>query len=185
MKDDIISILDNHDWIQIILKLSAYSIYMCNLKRIRLPKGLEPEDLAMIAIEKVYNGERNWNSEGSPDLLLFLQSVVNSLISNSKKSSDVTVSSLADVPESSLVESQYIDEELYCNQLDQEIIRKMSNDPLLCLIYKSLKEQYKPKEISEVYGIDISIIRNAQKRLHRIVLEVVNQLSKISLYEKY
>ncbi|MBT0812973.1 sigma-70 family RNA polymerase sigma factor [Litoribacter ruber] len=146
--------------------------------RNQLPKGLEPEDLAMDAIDKVYAGERKWDPQKDPNLLNYLKSVVKSLISNHFRSEEVRIKGGEYSSETPLLGHDNIEEEMYYQQLDQEIAAAMEGDPELCLVYKALKEGYKPGEIAEEYAMEVKKIRNAQKRLHRVVLKIINILSK-------
>lgn len=129
----------------------------------------------MEAIDRVYRQERSWDPEKDPDLLAFLKSVVKSLLSNSLTSVEGnTLYEEVDAAES-VTSGAGQDEELYCEQLDQYILLRLHGDPPLCLVYKALKDGLRPGEIAEEYGLDIREVRNAQKRLHRAVLEVLGE----------
>jgi DNA-directed RNA polymerase specialized sigma24 family protein len=179
MNDEIIDLLDSHDWSASILKLTAYAVSLCRLKRIALSSGLEPEDLVMEAIEKVYSGERNWNHLLEPDLHRFLLSVVKSILSNKSTSKDARIQGrmseggMAMVPAYDEAESEF-----YVKQLDAAINDEMKGDVELCLVYKAVKDGCSPKEIAEDYAIDIETIHNAKKRLRRLVFNVIKKLTK-------
>ena len=184
MNEDIIDLLDKHNWGESILKLTAYAVYLYGLKTVRLPKGLEPEDLVMDAIEKVYKGIRKWDPEADPDLHQFLMSVVKSILSNETRSADNRVQTGRDYGEA---EQQLVsgsaEEELYAKELDQQISAAMRGDPELCLVYKALKDGFRPGEIAEEYALEISTVRNAQKRLSRLVYRVIHSPEQSLLHE--
>ena len=180
MNADIINILDKHNWEESIVKLTAYAISLCRLKGIRLPKGLEPEDLVMDAIEKVYLGIRKWNMDEDPDLHRYLMSVIKSILSNEAGSMESKVFSGKELGEANFASpTGSIEEELHAEELDRAISAAMRGDPELCLVYKALKDGFKPGEIADEYAIEVTTVRNAQKRLNRLVHKVMNSLTKV------
>lgn len=179
MNEEIINLLDSHNWSESIIKLTAYVVSLCKLKNIILPSGLEAEDIVMTAIEKVYKGDRKWNPVTDPDLHRFLLSVVKSIVSN-KITSTVGINEALineDGLESVIVTNQ-VESEIYSRQLDKAITDEMKGDPELCLVYKALKDGFTPGDIAEEYAIDVGTIRNAKKRLNRLVLRVIEKLTK-------
>lgn len=183
MNEGLLKILEAQDWDGIITRLTAYVIQYCKWKRYLLPKGLEAEDIALSAIEKTWNGKRAWDYQKEPDLLNHLQSVANSIIINELRSpgaSETNTDSIADVDHA--VENTQ-DEEMYSKQLDQEVAAAMRGDPVLCLVYKALKDGLFPREIAEEYAIEKSQVQAAQKRLRRLVEKVIDQLSEVNYYE--
>jgi DNA-directed RNA polymerase specialized sigma24 family protein len=168
--------LEAQDWPSIIIRLSAYAVSLCRFGNVTLPGGQLPEDLAMDAIDRVYRQERNWNSEQDADLMAFLKSVVKSLLSNLRTSLESrTPHEEAEAARHVAAGGSSQEEELYCRELDQQILIRLRGDPPLCLVYKALKDGYRPAEIAEEYGLDIREVRNTQKRLHRAVLEVLTK----------
>jgi RNA polymerase sigma factor (sigma-70 family) len=184
MHDEISDLLDRHKWNESIVKLTAYVVSLCWLKRIILPKGLEAEDIVMEAIEKIYTGERTWDHNNDPDLHRFLMSVVKSILSNKITSKEARTSVLYDDKELSVFQAHDNPEaEMYAKQLDKAIGFKLQGDAQLCLVYKAVKDGYNPKEIAEDYAIDIETVRNAKKRLSRLVYGVINKLTKTRIDE--
>ena len=183
MNEGLLKILDTQDWNDIIVKLTAYVIQYCKWKQYRLPKGLEAEDIALSAIEKVYNGERSWNPEIQADLQNHLQSISNSIISNELGSSAASEVSTDGIPVHYYTLENETEEELYSKHLDQEISAAMRGDPVMCLVYKALKDGLKPREIVEEYAIDKAQVQLAQKRLRRLAEKVIDQLSKVNYHE--
>ena len=83
-KDRVLELLETADWNDIILKLTRYAIWRARRYTwrsgdpTRLPEGKAPEDIAIDAIEKVWNGTRDWDPEKYPDLLVHLKWIVKS-----------------------------------------------------------------------------------------------------------
>jgi DNA-directed RNA polymerase specialized sigma24 family protein len=174
MDQEIVRRLDEHDWNGSILKLTAYVITLCRLAGGQgIPSGLEPEDIVMEAIEKVYTGVRKWDPEKDPDLHLYLKSVVKSILSNKVNFAGNRI--LAGILLEDTLEDQTADAEteLYARQLDQSISAAMRGDPELCLVYKALKDGLRPAQIAKEYAIEINTVRNAQKRLGRLVYKII------------
>lgn len=179
MTENKLQLLDEFDWGTAIIKLTAYAISICSFRGKLLPKGLEAEDLVMNAIEKLYNGDRAWNPVKDPDLLRYLKSVIKSILSNETSSCDSKVLYVdEEILDSDPIFDSHLEEEIYCKDLDRNISLAMQGDPELCLVYKALKDGFRPAEIAEEYYIDIRAVRNAQKRLHRLAINVVHVLSK-------
>ncbi|WP_461788672.1 sigma-70 RNA polymerase sigma factor region 4 domain-containing protein [Pedobacter sp.] len=183
MNEGLLKILDAQDWDDVIIKLTAYVVQYCKWKKYYLPKGLEAEDIALSAIEKIYTGERSWDMEKEPDLQNHLQSVTNSIIINEIRSGAAGEKRIEIIPEDYHAVSNSVEEELYCKQLDREIATSMRGDPMVCLVYKALKDGLPPREIAEEYSVDILQIRLAQKRLRRLAERVIDQLSKVNYHE--
>jgi hypothetical protein len=172
MQNDVTDILDKENWDVIIIKLTAYAIWQCNVNYRDLPSTIEPEDLVMDAIDKVYSGVRKWDAQKDPDLLNFLKSVVQSHLDNEIRTGR-HAQEFEELQESSAAVTEDIDSELYYQQMDEKIIETMKGDPEVCLVYKGFKDGLKPGEISEEYGVSIDLVRNAQKRLRTIVLKII------------
>ncbi|WP_285011102.1 RNA polymerase sigma factor [Pedobacter faecalis] len=183
MNESLLKILDAQDWDNVIIRLTAYVIQYCKWKRYRLPKGLEAEDIALSAIEKIYSGKRAWDYQKEPDLFNHLQSVANSVIINELKSAGASETSTDGIANHYHTVENTQEEEMYSKQLDQEIAAAMRGDPTLCLVYKALKDGLKPKDIAEEYAISKPEVQAAQKRLRRLAEKVIDQLSKVNYHE--
>ena len=179
MNNNLTQILDNQNWEEIILKLTAYALQLCRFWNVRPPNGLEAEDIVMDAIDKTYTGVRKWNPEIDGDLYSFLKSAIKSILHNNLVSAD-TKKRRSDLYSEDLPHQTDYDPdgEMYSKQIDVGISERLKDEPDLCLVYKALKDGYRPREIAEDYAIDIKIVRNAQKRLHRIALSVIDSLAK-------
>jgi len=174
MDQEIVRRLDQHDWEGSIIKLTAYVITLCRFAGGQdIPGGIEPEDIVMEAIEKIYTGVRKWDPDKDPDLHLYLKSVVKSILSNRFNLADNRI--LAGVVLEDTLTDQTSDPEteIYARQLDKSISMAMRGDTELCLVYKALKDGLRPAQIAEEYAIEINTVRNAQKRLCRLVYKVL------------
>jgi RNA polymerase sigma factor (sigma-70 family) len=174
MDQEIVQRLDQHDWDGSIIKLTAYVIILCRFTgRQGIPGGIEPEDIVMEAIEKVYTGVRKWDPDKDHDLHLFLKSVVKSILSNKLNLADNRILAGVVLEDTLTDQTANPETELYARQLDQSIGTAMRGDPELCLLYKALKDGLRPAQIAEEYAIEITTVRNAQKRLCRLIYKLM------------
>jgi RNA polymerase sigma factor (sigma-70 family) len=178
MDQKILLRLDRHDWEDSIIRLAAYAVSLCRWLPEGLPGGLEPEDLVMEAIGKVYNGVRKWDPEKDPDLNLYLMSVVKSILYNTLKLAKNRIGSVMFTEEEVPDPAADPETEMYADQLDQYIAMAMRGDPELCLVYKALKDGLKPAEIAGEYALEETRVRNAQKRLNRLATKVIHLSTK-------
>lgn len=177
MKQEIRHLLDNYNWEQGIITLAGYAASLFRLyriSRIRLPANLQPEDIVSEVIDKVYSGERKWDPITDPDLHKYLKSVVKSVISNTSRLDDSkNRQSVEQVHEELQWDDCDIGFEMDYKQLEESVGKALQNKGDLCLVYKALKDGLKPGEISEEYSIEIEIVRNAQKKLNRLLIKML------------
>ena len=78
--DRVLDLLEAADWNDIAKKLTYYAIFCFDQYSWRsdLPKGNSPDDIALKAIEKVWDGSREWDHDKYPDLLKHLKWIVKS-----------------------------------------------------------------------------------------------------------
>jgi hypothetical protein len=173
MDEELLQKLNNQDWDAILLELMAYAVWLCQVKHNKnIPGSIEPEELVMAVIDKVYAGERKWNPDTDPDLAAYLKSVVKSHLSN--KLSTGHPENYEETDENRSDRSWHErEEELYFRKLDETVIKLMEGDTGVCLVYKGLKDGLKPEAIADEYGVDIKLVRNAQRRLRTIILKVL------------
>lgn len=167
-----LDLLDNHNWEDTMLILSAYVIRLCRLYRYKLPLDMEPEDIAIEAFEKVYSGERKWYPEKDPNITQYMLSVVKSMVSNIKGSKQIQK---AEIDEGSIGYDAHLHETIEYEELSIRIEAAVRKDTDLALIYKALKDGWRPAEISKEYALDIRIIQNAQKRLRKLVTDLIDE----------
>ena len=79
-KDTVLELLETADWKNIILNLTYYAAFRFRRYawQSNLPKVHSPADVALHAIEKVWDGTREWDPEKYPDLLTHLKWIVKS-----------------------------------------------------------------------------------------------------------
>lgn len=177
MNDELTDLLDRHNWGDSIIKLTAYVVSLCRLQP--LPSGLEPEDVVMEAIEKVYTGERNWNPQQESDLHRYMLSVVTSIVSNIRTRKESVYTATMNEEELAVVPGyDNVEAELFAKELDDAIAVGLKGDAELCLLYKAIKDGYSMQDISQEYVIDINILYNAKKRLNRLVNKVIGKFIK-------
>jgi len=167
-----LALLDAHDWEPTITRLAAYVVMLCRLHQYKLPGHTEPEDVVIEAIEKVYSGERNWHPEKDEDLGRYMASVVKSMMSNlmeSKQLSTVEMNSVT-IPVRESVQHQ-----LEYEELNNRIVQSVRKDPELAIVFKALKDGFRPIEISREYSLDIEIVRSAQKKLRTLVTRIIEE----------
>lgn len=174
MDEEILEILNKQDWDTILIELMAYAVWLCRVKhRKNISESIEPEELVMAIVDKVYGGERKWNPKADPDLLKYLKSVIKSHLSNQIRSNH-QLDNYDEIDENSYqILSHDPEEELYFQQLDVKIIDAMAGDADVCLVYKGIKDGLKPEDIAKEYGVNIKQVRNAQRRLRTIILRIL------------
>jgi len=147
------------------------------------PYGKGPEDIASEAIIQVLNGKRKYNPEKYSTFMNFLRSAVDSRISHLAD----TFKRKKMVPLSVVTNNQEDGEEIEFEGkestpvtlcMNKDIVEKVKitlakdfkGDTVVSGLIECFEAGYtKPAEISEVLGIDIKEIYNAQKRLQRAV----------------
>ncbi len=186
---------ERHPWHLTIPRLRRYArertsrLVWAGSYRGPLPGGRQPEDVAHAAIEKVLTGARVWDETVQPDLVIFLESVVDSEISHLVESWEHRhirpAAALATAPDSeepnldpisrapspaagpleTVVEGE---EELRQNAFAAAFIDAVSDDPVLRRIVECIvADIVKPGEIAALLGIPISEIYNRRKQLQR------------------
>jgi hypothetical protein len=80
VKDRVLDLLEAANWRDIILRLTYYASIQFRRYgwRSALPKGNSPDDIALKAIQKVWDGTRDWDPDKYPDLLKHLEWIVRS-----------------------------------------------------------------------------------------------------------
>ncbi len=79
-KDRVLELLEVANWRDIIIQLTYYTTIQFRRYgwKTGLPKGNSPDDIALIAIQKVWEGTRDWDPDKYPDLLKHLKWIVRS-----------------------------------------------------------------------------------------------------------
>ncbi len=172
--------LESVDWDEILEKLYAHSILRINwfgLKSEIRMKGLEAKDFTNEAVTLLWEGKRKWDETKEPDLINYLKSVINSIIYNMVKSKEREMfldKDLADEINDSLFVDLMFEEGLIGEDFLDRLEETLLDDEEMWLVYKSLLEGMKPEDIEDKYGVDIEVVRNAQKRLRRHIKRLMN-----------
>ena len=150
-------------------------------RKYRSPCGQGPDDVAAEAIIRLIEGRRNYDDQKQPDLLVYLRSVVDSIVSHVIKSADfdkrksmpkvltedgeieeIEIESGVATP--SLV---YMQKDLV-ERINAILKERFAQDDVALGILECLKAGIdKPSEIAEYFDIKINDVNNAQKRLRR------------------
>ncbi len=190
--------LQKADWDRIVLRLTRFAsnrIKRLSWKQERIPKGLKADDIALGAISAVFDGERRWDPAKDPDLMGYLRSVVNSIISHLPELKDYKISErfredeegkeeiplpetsdgaaelIAD-PEEMLIDKEEarLGEELY----DQLLDFLKDDDDLGEMVLCIREDAVKPREIARLLGVEAEEIYSRKKRLQRRYREFEN-----------
>jgi DNA-directed RNA polymerase specialized sigma24 family protein len=181
MDDSVRNKLDNHSWEESITKLMGYAKLQIDLQKMKgrkFPVDRNIEDVVYEAIEKVYSEDRKWNPQEEPDLHRFLLSTVKSVIDNTVKLQDSKKrETVGDYDDFYLPTEDHTVENIDFIRLEQLIAEALKEDPLLCLVYKAVKDGLKPKEIAEEYNIDIKKVYSAKRQLCREVESIIRKMN--------
>ncbi len=79
-KDRVLELLEAANWRYIIIRLTYYTAFQFDRYgwKSGIPKGNSPDDIALSAIQKVWDGTRDWDPDKYPDLLKHLKWIVKS-----------------------------------------------------------------------------------------------------------
>jgi hypothetical protein len=194
-KDRVIELLEAADWRDITLRLTYHAVLRFRRYSWKsgLPKGNSPEDIAVNAIEKVFDGTRDWDPDKYPDLLKHLKWIVSSDIEHlfssmehkktgrmpvlkSYNGAKVDVCEIAHehphsmgkkvlTPEEELIaEYDRRSEESLINEL-QDAVKGDDDLELLMLCFEEGFD--KPETIAAETGWDIKKVYNLKKKLLR------------------
>lgn len=172
INDEILSLLVNHDWQTTIPNLLIHA--QGRLKGKTVPGSFTANDYVQDAYERVHNGDRNWDPVKDPDLLTYLESVIDSLISASIKSRYNNLSEI-DLNMFDPQSSEDIFGSLIASELYDCIVDKIKDDMDLQLLFCCITDygKTKPQEIAEELGWEISKVNNLKKKLKRIVFKIL------------
>lgn len=194
-KDRVLELLEAADWRDIILRLTYHAVFQFRRYSWKsgLPKGYSPEDIAVSAIEKVWDGTRDWDPDKYPDLLKHLKWIVSSDIEHlcssmeHKKTGRMPVLKKDDGTEIDLNEMTHEhphsmsekvltpEEELIAEQdrrSEESLIAELhaavkGNDDLELLLLYFEEGFDKPETIAAETGWDIKTVYNLKRKLLR------------------
>lgn len=147
-----------------------------------LPDSMSPVDMAYTAIKQTITGERTWNEERHPDLIMHLKSTVNSYLSNCYRSwtnrfvRRYEPEDLQRLPDRS--HSGRLDG-LVSRLIVEKMLETMVGEPeLIEVIEAALGGYEKPAEIAEVIGVE-------PEEIYRRMRRIRSHTSKMKLEKEY
>lgn len=200
--DNILELLESADWKDIILRLTNHAFWRARRYKwrsgdfTRLPRGMAPEDFAIDAIEKIWNGQRNWNPEKYPNLLHHLMWIVDSDLDHAFRSlehkstgkatssedhdgSDPnSISSIHNTPltpEKNMLASQ--DREME-EEVKKQLYTAVEGDEDLELLLICIEEGFdKADLIASETGWDIKKVYNLRRKLLRRGKKIIEEMN--------
>jgi hypothetical protein len=167
--------LQQQDWPRVIKELTVYAHlrmkYWGLLKNKNL-KGLEAKDLALKAIEAVFNDEWHWDPNKS-DLITYLKfHVVKGMVANLARSAEVV--SIDSNPNMRIEEAdEYSHEDELNSSMAMEKIRGLvKEDEVMLSVVNGLSSGLKRSEICEVNHYSTEVYDNAVRRLRTKLLQL-------------
>lgn len=177
LDESLIKELNEKDWVKILRILTAYAAYKMRYKHV--PNDRLPQDYAQEAVEKLYFGIRIWNRNKYPELLDFLKRTIDSLINNDTVSLDQSVekkfidSTDCDLEASNIPVDILLESEEEANNLVSTIQKEIEGDDILELFFMYLESNYKPREFSTEFNVNIRDVYNCIKKLKRITTKIL------------
>lgn len=193
---ELIRLLEQQPWEEILVALDWYALRLAmrgywhtgTPRRGTLVKGLAPQDVAREAICRVLEGRRKWDPEQDPDFLLFMKSVVKSIMwsewdsaehkalkgsqslnadaDRSEEQTLVSSGSGHQVPSKEALPSAITE----ANETYEMVLEAVSGDEQLELLVICIAEGFeKRKDIAKEMGITADEVTNLRKRLKRVL----------------
>jgi hypothetical protein len=161
----------------------------------QVPGGLEGKDLAAEAIVSVLDGTRAWDRATHPDLLKFLKSAINSMVSNlvrlDENRKERRMAAPAgqgnrgkDPPEYQLASPEPNPFQATAASFDYEVLRaplmkELEGDADAVAMLECIEaDMRKPAEMAELRGCSVEHIYNARKRIRSAVERVLQRTKK-------
>ena len=147
------------------------------------PQSMGPQDVASEAIIRVIEGKRKDNKQAYPDFMIFLRSVVDSIISNMLnlvehkkeqplpyRTNDFDQTKVFDLEDKKLSPIHNLINKEIVEKVEAVLMRTFSGDNVVCDILECLKAGItRPSEIAEYLEVKTSDVNNAKKRLRRAI----------------
>jgi len=148
-------------------------------KKLAEINGKEQKDYVQESITLLFENKRKWNQTNYPNITDFLKGVINSLIYNDLHSKRTTTSTKIDENNAELVNNENktvfsAEDEVYCREFKEEIKKQVKGDTILEIYVEYLDYGFDDQELAEACEVTIEDIRNAKKRLRRIVKKIKN-----------
>lgn len=205
--DEILERLESQDWDDIVIKLTRYAYWRATRYKWRtgnpgqLPGGMTPQDIALNAIEKVWNRTRNWDPGKYPDLLVHLKWIVdsdmghlaqsmehtiNQRITNSDdgkiddpipdNSSPLAESLIPKTPEEQLIAREVGEHE---EKVKKELYAQIKGDEDLEFLLMCFEDGIDKSEmIAKAMGCDVTMVYNLKRKLSRkaaAIIKIIEQ----------
>ena len=167
-------LLDRHDWDDTIPRLIKFALI--KIKRMswyqqqggHVAAGKMAEDFVMDAIVKVYKGQRQWDPDAMPDLLIYLLGVVRSEIHHHSQSLENRCLQFLDTlsPQRQKSAESAADQPVAEGFLDG-FLQDIKDEPQLAKIASLAAAGKKPRDIAAELHIHVTSVYNARKVLRR------------------
>lgn len=182
INDDTQTELDSLDWGT---KIEALTNYVSSLMKIaNVERYFKPEDIAMEAVERLYNGKRNRNKEKYTNIDWLLMSVARSILDGKVKNKITVHEKILDNEDLLFWEN----ENMLTPELDESIINEEQShilfeemkqlvegdDELGLLLLSFEKGLMTPDEICEDLGLEKSQYYNLIKKFRRRIQPLKN-----------
>ena len=178
MDDIYLDAFFGENWDEIIPELARYAHLKVafrrrHLGRMAIPTELDPDDYVQRAIKAVLTGTRRWNKEAYPTLLDFLESIVDSMLSNWGRSVAFRSQQASSNVESDheIAHEEGISPEHYRvieNEFNRLLDGRDDGEELFAVLEGELDGK-KRMEIAEEWGMTPEAVTNARKRLFRLI----------------
>jgi DNA-directed RNA polymerase specialized sigma24 family protein len=182
MEEAIWRILEKIDWEEVTLELIDHADI--KVRRLKwktesnedLPQGKRVEDIAQEAILKTLSGERKWDPERYPDILIFLKLVVDSFISHLVNSQNhKMIQRFPENENGESLESMFStdnsptpEDEIIAYEMLDKIYEAIDGDTELQSIMDAIMAGYtKSRDIAEVTGFDVNHVYQLRRKLDR------------------
>ncbi|MCA9393656.1 MAG: sigma-70 family RNA polymerase sigma factor [Candidatus Omnitrophica bacterium] len=171
---DIKALLDEHDWDDTIPRLIKYAF--TKIRQMswyqqqggQVAAGKMAEDFVMDAILKVYRGQRQWDPQTVPDLLVYLFGVVRSEIHHHSQSlENRCLRFLETLSDQHRKDAEAIDTSDAPEGFMEGFLKEIEDEPRLVRVATLAAAGRKPREIAEELRLPVTSIYNTRKLLQR------------------
>ncbi|HJQ68305.1 MAG TPA: sigma-70 family RNA polymerase sigma factor [Blastocatellia bacterium] len=147
--------------------------------------GLELDDVVQQAIVDTLQGKRTWPpADENLTIFAFLRGVIRSNISNelTRAGNNVLVwpsehGSVSEDHQPRTQQAQLPDQQAISKELLEKLHQTIGEDERLVEVLKKLLLGFTPKQIADELGVDITEVRNAQKRLKKRISKLREDLN--------
>lgn len=183
---DVKALLDQHDWDNTIPRLIKYALtkirhmYWYQEPGGQVAAGKMAEDFVMDAILKVYKGQRQWDPQTMPDLLIYLFGVLRSEINHHSHSLENRCLQFMDAlsdQRKKHIESQQAP--AIHNSFIEGFMSHIKDDAELSAVVPLLAAGHKPKRIAEELSMNVTDVYNLRKILRRRLRNYLIHLKSI------